>query len=608
MLPDHHHYRIAVHDAAAHLFEVTLTIAKPLASQSVRLPDWIPGSYMIRDFSKHINQLTAYDLDHKPLTCHKSSKSTWVIACEGGPISVRYYVYAWDLSVRGAHLDQTHGFFNGTSVFLEVVGQSELPCLLSIIQPEFAEAQNWRVATSMPLASNEHPQAAKLYGFGDYWSQDYDELIDHPVEMCDFDSIVFEVAGIPHELVFYGRQRADLDRIARDLTAICEAQIAVFGELPEIERYVFLVTVLGEGYGGLEHRSSTALHCARADLPLVGEDKLSDGYKTFLGLCSHEYFHTWNVKRIKPAVFLPYDLTRETHTPLLWAFEGITSYYDELALVRSGVLNEQEYLVMLAKTVTRVYRGSGRFKQTVTESSYDAWTRFYQQDENAPNAIVSYYTKGALLALCLDLLIRKRSEQKYSLDHVMALLWQEHGRPGVGVEEDTIQKLIKERLNLDLSDFFSMALETTDDLPLAELLADYGVELCWQAASRYSDLGGKPSEQEVSVNLGATVQQHALGAKLRFVYHQSTAHRAGLSSGDIVIAVDQLKVTSANIESRVASYQVGDTIQFHAFRRDELMSFEVELQAADNNTAYFNYDEQNSDTVAGWLTPSSKGE
>ncbi|MBY0445394.1 MAG: peptidase M61, partial [Burkholderiales bacterium] len=341
-------------------------------------------------------------------------------AVVNAPLEIHYSVYAWDLSVRGAYLDQTRGFFNGTSVFLAVQGQENALCNVEIIAPEGKQYKNWKVATTLATHHTKQGQ------FGAYQAANYDELIDHPVEMGEFSQISFKACGIPHDIVIAGRHNADLKRLKKDLKQICEYQIKLFGEPAPFDRYVFMTMAVGDGYGGLEHRSSTALMCNRDDLPLAHETQIKTGYRQFLGLCSHEYFHSWNVKRIKPAAYAPYDLKQENYTRLLWAFEGITSYYDDLTLVRTGLISQQEYLDLLAQTISGVERGNGRTKQSLADSSFDTWVKFYRQDENSPNSLVSYYTKGALVALCLDLLIRQQTAGQKSLDDVMRLLYYKY--------------------------------------------------------------------------------------------------------------------------------------------------------------------------------------
>jgi predicted metalloprotease with PDZ domain len=572
------HYRIVPSSPEAHLFEVTLTVARPAADgQVLSLPAWIPGSYMIRDFAKNIVRLKTR-CGGQELATTKLDKQTWQCAPCSGPLEIRYEVYAWDLSVRSAHLDTTHGYFNGSSVFLRVHGQDDQPCHVEILPPEGAEYEEWRVATTLPVAGTG------LWRFGGYRAADYDALIDHPVEMGCFDLIEFDACGVPHAMTLTGRHRADRERLARDLKTVCEYHIRLFGEPAPMDRYLFQVMITGDGYGGLEHRSSTSLLCSRDDLPRADEDEVSEGYRSFLGLCSHEYFHTWNIKRIKPAVFQPYDLSREVHTPLLWFFEGVTSYYDDLALVRSGLISRDSYLELLGQTITRVLRGSGRLKQPVADSSFDAWTKFYKQDDNAPNSVVSYYTKGCLIALALDLTLRTAGTA--SLDDVMRTLWQRHGVQGV--TDEGLERLIGEVAGIDLSDFFSQALRGTDDLPLAELLAACGIVLNLRPADGAADKGGKPGGNNGTPRtvLGVRSGDDPVGARLLNVFDGGAAQGAGLAAGDVVIAVDGLRVGNASLEKRVAGYAAGTPVHVHAFRRDELMGFDTVLQAAPADTCY----------------------
>ena len=562
-------YRIAPVDPALHLFDITLTIAKPAANgQLVSLPAWIPGSYMIREFARNIVSISAR-CDGRKLRLTQRDKHSWQAAPCKGELQIQYQVYAWDLSVRAAHLDQTHGFFNGTSVFLKVHGKESLPHIVDIQPPEGDACAAWRIATSLP----EHK--ARRHRFGTYIASDYDDLIDHPVEMGEFELIRFDAHGVPHEMAITGRvPKLDKVRLAADLKKICEAQIAFFepaSKAAPMDRYVFLTLAVGDGYGGLEHRASTALICARNDLPVIGQAEMSDAYRSFLGLCSHEYFHTWNVKRIKPAVFAPYDLSQENYTTLLWLFEGFTSYYDDLMLLRAGVIDSGAYLKLIEKTINNVHRGSGRLKQSVAESSFDAWTKYYRQDENAPNAIVSYYAKGSLVALLLDLVIRRDTQGRRSLDDVMRALWRSYGRDfysakgGRGVSEQDVEALFDEITGLKLKPIFDLAVRGTRDLPLAEAFAAVGIDL----ADR---------RKAVAPSMAVRTQRDGSHCKLGAVHEGGAAHKAGLSAGDVLVAIDGLRVTSDNLDGLLQRYRVGDVISVHAFRRDELMQVELRLE------------------------------
>ena len=567
------HYAIVPSDLSGHLFAVSVSVSAPAPDgQLFVLPAWIPGSYMIREFSRNVVRIRA-ESNGKPVALTKVDKHSWRAAPVAAALTVTYEVYAWDMSVRAAHLDQTHGFFNGTSVCLRVVGQEDTAHAIDIQRPLDPAAKTWRVATSLPELG------AKRYGFGTYIASNYDELIDHPVEMGDFALATFTAHGIPHDIVISGRvPNLDMARLQVDLKAICETQIAFFeprSKRAPMDRYVFLMLAVGDAYGGLEHRASTALICARADLPSTAAPKsadIGDGYLKFLGLCSHEYFHTWNVKRIKPAAFAPYDLQAETYTPLLWLFEGFTSYYDDLMLVRSGIIGEDAYFKLLGKAIGGVLRGSGRTKQSVADSSFDAWGKYYRQDENAPNAIVSYYGKGSLIALAFDLTIRTKTAGKKSLDDVMLALWQRYGRDfypsvGRGVTEAEVEALFDEVSGVKLKTLFERYVRGTADLPLARLYAPFGVRLVDERRS------AKPS-------FDVGLAREGSDWKLTQVHEGGAAHRAGLSAGDIVVALDGLRVAGApgSLDAMLSRYKVGDTVGVHAFRRDELMTFEVKLK------------------------------
>ncbi|WP_248320564.1 PDZ domain-containing protein [Caballeronia sp. Sq4a] len=567
-------YSIVPKNPAAHLFEVTLTVAQPdPAGQRFLLPVWIPGSYMIREFARNIVTLQAFNAAGRRVAIEKTDKHAWQAAPVDGPITLRYEVYAWDMSVRAAHLDDTVGFFNGTSVFLAVEGQSSAPCVVDIQPPPGGAHRNWRVATALAES-----RGTKRYGFGSYEAANYDELIDHPVTLGEFALGNFTAHGVRHDIVIAGRVVAlDMQRLAADLKRVCEAQIALFEPRTKkapMDRYVFMTVAVSDGYGGLEHRASTALICNRTDLPVQGRPEMTDGYRTYLGLCSHEYFHTWNVKRIKPAAFAPYDLSQENYTSLLWLFEGFTSYYDDLMLVRSGLISAGDYFSLLGKTIGGVLRGSGRLKQSVAQSSFDAWVKYYRADENAANAIVSYYQKGSLLALAFDLSIRAQTDNRRSLDDVMRLLWQRYGREFYngkprGIREEDVEALFAEATGADLRALFRDGVRGTRDLPLDALLEPFGIALAPDMPT--NGTAGKPS-------LGARVRGGA-ECTLAVVHDGGAAQKAGLSAGDVLVAIDGLRVTGSNLDALLSRYLPGARIEVHAFRRDELRRTEVRLDA-----------------------------
>lgn len=581
-MPKPHRYRITPSNPSAHLFELSVTVAEPdPAGQAFVIPAWIPGSYMIRDLARNVVSIRA-ESDGQEIGLTKIDKSSWQADVCEAPLTVVAEIYAFDLSVRGAYLDTTHGFFDGASVFPEVVGQGDVACHLEIAPPPTTIGGEWRVATSM------RPLGAQQYEFGTYIADNYAELIDHPVEMGNIHFGEFEVCGIPHAIAVFGEMHFDMARICHDLSKLCERQIGFLGKPADLDRYLFLLTVRESGYGGLEHRWSSSLMCSRKDLPKRGESEVSDDYRKFLGLCSHEYFHLWNIKRMKPERFTPYGLDSEAYTGLLWVFEGITSYYDDLFLARAGLITDTSFLELLARTITRVERTRGRFRQTVEESSFDAWTRFYKQDASSSNSIISYYTKGSLIALALDLTIRKESDGRFSLDDVMKECWSVYGETGAGMPERGLESIARSVTSLELVDFFDRFVRGTGDLPLRGLLKTVGVDMRLRQAVDSKDLGGKPANSDASAPpwLGATLTQQDAMSCFSLVHAGSPAEKAGIAPGDEAVALDGLRLTANNLDSRLRDHHEGDNVTITVFRDHNLMRHRVTLESVPEDTCY----------------------
>ncbi|MBW9257912.1 MAG: PDZ domain-containing protein [Candidatus Thiodiazotropha sp. (ex. Lucinisca nassula)] len=595
-------YRLKLHSPHSHIFEVELTIQNPDPDgQVVYLPAWIRGSYLIRDYARHIVSIEA-NTGGEPLTLSKLDKQSWQVESAKQALTINYQIYAWELSVRSAHFDNNHAYFNGPALFLAVRGQELMPCRLEIVAPKFKPQNEWRVAFSLK------PEQIDEQGFGTYQADDYEALIDCPGEIGNHSESRFELAGCNHRFVVSGVKRFDHEKLCSHLIRICEKQVELFGELP-VQDYLFLLRVVNDGYGGLEHKNSTSLIFPRDDLPAKRDSKITSGYRRLLALCSHEYFHLWNVKRITPKVFLEQSTQQEVYTRQLWVFEGITSYYDELMLVRSGVISKQDYFEMLAETVTRVMRGSGRLKQTLEESSFDVWTKFYKQDENAPNAIVSYYAKGALFALLLDLTIRLKSSGRFSLDQVMREMWLRYGKQRRGVPENGIEKVVADVTSLDLQSLFDLGLRSTVELPLNDCLSEFGVVMKLLPAKTFDDKGGvlrdKEREQQSYMGIGAKWTSENSGIKVQQVFDDGAAQRAGISAGDEIVAVDGLRMTAKQFDNYILDSDAGDEIEVHLFRRDQLMSLVLRPQLAAFDTCYFDLTEPSDEAVkqrqSDWL-------
>ena len=583
-----HQYSIRPLNPGAHLFEVQLTVANPdPAGQIFSMPAWIPGSYMIRDYARHVVAIRA-EADGVGVAVTKLDNSRWRTEPTDRAVTLVLEIYAHDQSVRGAHLDNTHAYFNGPCVFPAVVGQEDIPCELDIRPVDFPGTKDWRVATSMSRTG------AEPYGFGNYSSSGYADLIDHPVEIGKLSIGEFQAGGIPHVIAIRGNTKADMARLCHDLQTLCTFHMHMLGAPKNLDRYVFLLHAPGVGYGGLEHRWSSSLVSNRDSLPIRGDEGVSPEYRKLLGLISHEYFHLWNVTRMKPAVFTPHDLTRESHTELLWVFEGITSYYDDLVLVRSGLITPNDYLQLLGEIITRVLRGKGRRRQSVAESSFDAWTKFYKQDANAGNAIVSYYAKGSLIALALDLKLRSETEGRISLDDVMRACWAKWGETGAGMPERGFEDVCCDVSGLDLVDFFDAAVRGTGELPLETLLSSHGVDFHLRESQGREDKGGTfvDADDLPAVWLGATLGNPAGKPVFISLTNGGPAERAGISPGDELVALDGLRAGISGSDSRIRRYRPGDKSELTVFRGDELLMLKLVWEEAPTDSCYLQFAEE----------------
>ncbi|MGE3319406.1 MAG: M61 family metallopeptidase [Candidatus Berkiella sp.] len=578
-----------------HQLTVRLTIPHPNPEgQKLSLPTWIPGSYFIRDFARHITAIQAYQgEDGAKVNLIKLNSHVWQAEKVSGPLLVIYSVYAFDTSVRGTYFDDEQAFLNPCSLLLMVHDRENDPCIVNLTPPDILDAKEWRVATTLT------PVDAKPLGFGRYQAANYDELIDKPIQMGNFDFIEFQAKGIAHAVAITGQHNGNLPRLKEDLQKICEEHLQLFGQPYPFERYLFLLSLRKEGYGGLEHRDSTALLIQKEYLP-GNEEGVSLQYLVLLGLFSHEYFHAWNIKRIKPQGFMPYVLSDKSYTRQLWAFEGITSYFDELALVRSKVITTLQYLDVVAQGITKLLRNPGRLKQTILDSSFDAWIKFYQPNENSVNSQVSYYVKGAIIALAIDLALRMNSNSRNSLDEVMQILWRDFGQANQGVPEDKIESLIVELGGQPLQALLQQALYTTEDIDLQPLLAPFGLILSYRQALASDDMGGYKATQIKPTwgFLGANVSKNQGRVVVTQVLDNTPAATVGLGVQDEIIAIDGVKVDGDSYEKIFKQSKPGQKINLHVFRQDKLKQFAVTLEPLPLDTVEI--------TINPELTPSQK--
>ena len=559
------HYQIEFDDYRQHLVHVTLRfLADP--TQVLSLPTWIPGSYLIREFSKHIESVRAYDEAGRVLKISKFEKNKWrLFNTDHELITVEYDVYAYDLSVRGAYVDQTRLYVNPACLCLGLDGQEHKAVEVEVFLPP--ELKHFQIATGLASKS-------LVKGRFTLKADNYAQLIDSPFELAEQTRFSFEANGIPHEFVVSGKHAMNIARMQQDIEKICATEISMFGSVP-FKNYTFMTMATGNSYGGLEHPNSTSLITPRDDLPKTDEpEEPSADYQRFLGLCSHEYFHSWLVKFIRPENFVNYDLNQEGYTSLLWIFEGFTSYYDDLILLRSGVISQESYIKLLKAQIDRYLQNPGRAIQSVSESSFDAWVKFYRQDENSNNAGTSYYNKGCLVALCLDMGLRLRGS---SLDALMRKLY-ENAQNGIQVNERTIVDLCNELTGDDWIEQINHLINTTDELPLDQLLPEFGLNYTLK--------------NDKSLPLGLKLVDKPEGVLIQSARRDGVAVQAGLSANDVIVAIDGIKATVKLVEKYAK--QEG-TYTVFAFRRDEFIQFdvqtggsaltEVELNVTDQNKA-----------------------
>ncbi len=587
------HYDVKVGSITRHLFHIVLEVdTGGLDFITLEMPSWIPGSYMVRDFAKHIQWIEAEGENEKQLLPEKIDKQSFRIACPDAKVTIRYALYAFDLSVRSAFLDKEFGFANGTSLFFKVKELENEPVGVTVQPVEILP--NWKLFTAMPATSTDK------MGFGRFQCENYLDLIEHPLLFADAAHFRFEHNDTEFEMAIAGGVDADLERIKQDLRSIVAHHLRLFGKDIKLQRYLFITMLTEGGFGGLEHTESTALMFDRRSLPTKAQSEdMTDGYRDFLSLCSHEFFHTWHVKRIKPKIFLKPDLQQEVYTEQLWIYEGFTSYYDDFSLLRAGLIDKSSYLELLGRQLTRLHRNHGSSVQTVAESSYYAWSKFYKQDENASNAIVSYYNKGAIIALCLDLNIRSQSRGTYSLDSVMRFLWKHYGKNTDGTPDNVIEHILHDAMRLDCTEFLQQAVHSTDPLPYEKLLSEFGIKVLYRPAANVQDKGGKASSKVLSRDLGASYSKQAGGFKIQRVQESRAAQLSGLAKDDLIIAINGWQLGQLDFIEELQRLPLNTTAKLDLFRRGQLIQLHLPIMAAPEDTVYLEIESEQLSTP--WL-------
>jgi predicted metalloprotease with PDZ domain len=544
-------YQVAMPQPESHLFEVTLQVRGwSLKLLDLKMPVWTPGSYLVREYARHLQDFTVSqgqvaqsdesdESDESKLTWRKCSKNHWQIETGGASeITVRYRIFANELTVRTNHLDATHGFFNGAALFFFIPGFERQSIQVTIAPPD----PEWRITTALPLVAGQ---------VNTFTAADFDTLVDSPFEIGSHQLYEFEASGKLHQFAIWGRSNLKIDRLIADTQKIIQAEADLFGGLP-YDRYVFLVHLASQGFGGLEHKNSCTLLYSRLGF------RTDDRYNIFMQLVAHEFFHLWNIKRIRPKGLEVFDYETENYTPSLWFSEGTTSYYDLTLPLRAGIYDVNAFLKLLGKEVSQFLTIPGRQVQPLSESSFDAWIKLYRRDANSNNSQISYYLKGEMVSLLLDLLIRAKHSNRRSLDDVLRILWQHFGQTEIGFTPEQLEETIAAVAETDLSEFFNRYLHTTADLPFNEYLEPFGLQLQPESLDHLPPYLGIVAKSENGKEI------------VKFVESGSPAQRAGIDPEDELLAIDGLRIRADQLSDRLKDYVSGDTLSFTLFHQDEL--------------------------------------
>ena len=576
-------YTVALPLPQTQMVEMAITV-HDVSSDSLEfvLPTWRPGRYVILDPSATLREVRASNPDTaEALPIEKVRKNAWRVNSRGAAsVRVDYRVYANSLGDRTRHVDDTHAFLSPSAVFLYVPQRRDDPLVVHIDAPA-----DWDIATGLDTDANDSRSVI---------APNYDVLVDSPLEIGLHRRFTFEVDGTPHEIILWGDGDIDYDeaKITEDFAGIVRAQREVFGSLP-YHRYVFITHVGRGAGGGTEHLNSTVMQTARASF------ENDDAYHGFLGLVTHEFFHTWNVKQLRPAGIDPYDYERENYTRLLWVAEGTTSYYGPLTLVRTGHTEPAKYLKDLSRSIDSLRRRPGRLIKSVEQASFDAWLEYGKSTPDDVNSTVSFYSSGAMASLALDLAIRRRSGGKASLDDVMRTMYERFPLEGGGYTPDDLLHVINEVSGSDFTEFFNRSIRGTEDFDFESIVDACGLELIFEPTSRADDdqtsrarkEAGSTSDDDAApvtasdsaapcadIPLKAYLGLNLAGPRIAALLSDGPAYTSGLMVGDELAAADGRRITSqGDLDKRVEALKPGATIRVSYFRRDELREVSITL-------------------------------
>jgi predicted metalloprotease with PDZ domain len=552
-------FTVSMSKPHTHLLEVEMRITEHGATYSnedvVVMPVWTPGSYLIREYERHVQNFSAVDATGRALPWEKINKNSWRIKTSNArDIRVKYLVYANELTVRTNELNSDHAFWNNAALLMYLERSLRHPVKIHVNPPA-----GWTVATGLPPVPGEKDT---------FQADNFDVLYDSPFEVSDFKQIDFLVRGVPHRIVIDGEGNYDPALMKAEVQKIVEAEVALFGDIPYHD-YTFILHLRPAGGGGLEHLNSTALGFPR--------DRFSNatGYRRFGALIAHEFFHLWNVKRIRPDALGPFDYTKENHTKLLWVAEGITEYYGQLMLRRAGLISDDTYLAHLASQIQDMQDSPGRSLMSAEDASFNAWIKEYRPDENSINSQISYYDKGELLGMLLDLEIRRRSNNAKSLDDVMRMLYNDFFKKNRNYTPADFQQVCETAAGSSLEDFFSRYVRGTEELPYNQGLAAAGLEV--QQALLPIEEVNHVGDIIRSPYLGAELEDSGDFVSVKNVRAGSPAYEQGLNAKDLIIAIDGERANTQRLTALLGSKRPGDVIHLSVFRNDDLRTLDIKL-------------------------------
>ena len=538
-------YTVSMPQPWTHLLEVEMRVRWPRSpgSTELKMAVWTPGSYLIREYSRHVQSFSVTDAAGRELDWEKVSKNTWRVNAAGtSEIIARYKVYSNELTVRTNEMNSEHAFWNNGALLMYPAGQLRAPSTITV-QP----FGNWKVATGL------EPVAGRANTFT---APNFDILFDSPFEVSDFNEHTFMAAGAPHRLVITGEGNYDMQQIGVDTAKIADESVKIFGDLP-VEDYLIILNL--RGGGGLEHLNSTALQWNRWGF------KPRSRYIAFLGLMAHEYFHLWNVKRLRPEPLGPFDYENENYSKLLWVAEGMTSYYEGILMMRAGLIGQQEFLASKAGVINALQNRPGRFETSLEEASFDAWIKYYRQDENAINNQISYYDKGDIVNMLLDVTIRTSSDGKRSLDDVLRHLYDEYAKKDRQFTPEDFQKVSEMMAGRSLEDFFDKYVRGRAEIDYNAILKPIGLELV-------ATLTG-----DGNAFLGASLGESNGVLTVRNVPAGTPAYEQGLNYNDQILAIDGYRASQGFLNSYLGEKSPGDDVKLTIFRFDRLEEITIKL-------------------------------